>query len=59
MCVCVCVCVCVFVRMCTHAHRKRSGSMLVVVFSGRGLITEIMGDFHFLIYIFLYCVTFY
>ena len=28
----------------------------MVVFSGRGLIIEIMGHLHFLTYVFLYCV---
>lgn len=31
----------------------------MVVFSGRGLIIEIIGDFHFLIYILLYYVIFF
>ena len=31
----------------------------MVVFPGRGLIIEIIGDFHFFIYILLYCVIFF
>lgn len=39
--------------MCVHTHGRKSGRMIMMVFSGRGLIIDIMGDFHFLIYIFL------
>lgn len=39
--------------VCVHTHGRKSGRMIMMVFSGRGLIIDIMGDFRFLIYIFL------